>query len=124
MHELSIASSIVDSVLEFSNDSPSRKIVKVILQIGELTCVEPEQLAFCYTAITRETPLEDSTVEIEAVDAEVFCPHCHYEGRPKYWDDALADTCVATLQCPQCGKAAEATKGHECTIRTIRYVEL
>jgi hydrogenase nickel incorporation protein HypA/HybF len=123
MHELSIASSIVDSVLAFAEEDPARKIVKVILQIGELTCVEHEQLSFCYMAITRETPLEDSTVEIETINAEVNCSHCGYEGRPKYWDDALADTCVATLQCPQCGKATEAIRGHECTIRTIRYVE-
>jgi len=123
MHELSIASSIVESVLTFAEGPPPRKIVKVLLQIGELTCVEPEQLAFCYTAITRETALEGSTLEIEPVKAEVVCRHCGYEGRPRYWDDALADTCIATLQCPRCDKATEAVGGHECTIRTIRYVE-
>lgn len=92
------------------------------MQIGELTCVEPEQLKFSYMAITRETPLEDSTLEIEETEARVACAHCGYEGKPKYWDDALADTLIATLQCPNCGKATEATQGHECTIKTIRYV--
>ena len=124
MHELSIANSIVESVLAFAEGPPARKVVKVILQIGELTCVEPDQLSFCYMAITKETPIEDSELEIERVDAEVFCRHCGYEGRPKYWDDALADTRVATLECPKCAKATEAGQhGHECTIRTIRYVE-
>jgi hydrogenase nickel incorporation protein HypA/HybF len=123
MHELSIASSLVESVLEFVEAPPPKKVVKVILQLGELTCVEADQLKFCYVAITKETPLEDSELEIESADAEVACAHCGYEGPPKYWDDALADTCVATLQCPHCGKATEATRGHECTIRTIRYVE-
>lgn len=123
MHELSIASSMVEKILEFAESPPPKKILKVILQIGELTCVESEQLSFCYTAITKETPIEDSTVEIEKIEAEVVCSSCDYLGPPKYWDEAMADTRIATLQCPQCGKVTEATKGHECTIRTIRYVE-
>ena len=32
---------------------------------------------------------------------------CSYRGRPKFWEDALSDVLVATLQCPTCGKAAE-----------------
>jgi Zn finger protein HypA/HybF involved in hydrogenase expression len=29
---------------------------------------------------------------------------------------------VITLQCPECGKAVEATQGKECAIKAIRYV--
>ncbi len=121
MHELSIASSIVESVLKFAEANGAKKIVEVRLAVGELTCVEAEQLRFCYTAITKETPMEDSTLEIETIPAQVHCPHCAYEGRPKYWDDALSAAPIATLQCPTCGKAAEATAGHDCAIRTVKY---
>ena len=93
------------------------------LLVGELSCIEPEQLRFCYSAVTKETVIEDSTLEIERVEAEVSCPHCSYRGRPKFWEDTLSEVVVATLQCPSCGKAAEAVQGHECTIRTIRYAE-
>jgi len=123
MHELSIASTLVESVLEFVNSPPPKKVLKVMLQIGEMTCVEPDQLHFCYTAVTKDTAIEDSTLEIERVPAQVACPHCGYKGAPKYWEDALAASPVATLECPSCGKAAETTHGHDCTIRTIRYVE-
>ena len=123
MHELSIASTLVENVLEFAASPPPKKIVKVLLQIGELTCVEPEQLKFCYESVIKETPIEDSTLEIERVPAEVACPHCGYAGLPKYWEDARAGEKIATLECPRCGKAAETTQGHDCTIRTIRYVE-
>jgi hydrogenase nickel incorporation protein HypA/HybF len=123
MHELSIASNLVESVLEFANSPPPKKVLKVLHQIGELTCVEPDQLQFCYTAVTQETAIQDSMLEIERVPAEVACPHCGYAGPPKYWDDALSAAPVATLQCPVCGKATETTHGHDCTIRTIRYVE-
>ena len=123
MHELSIASAIVKRVLEFAEVDPPRKILGVRLLVGELSCIEPEQLRFCYSAVTKETVIEDSTLEIERVEVEVSCPHCSYRGRPKFWEDALSEVVVATLQCPSCGKAAEAVQGHECTIRTIRYAE-
>jgi hydrogenase nickel incorporation protein HypA/HybF len=123
MHELSIAANLVENVLEFAETPPPKKILKVLLQVGELTCVEPDQLQFCYESVAKETAIEDSTLEIERVPAEVKCPHCGYAGAPKYWDDAQTSARVATLECPKCGKAAETTHGHDCTIRTIRYVE-
>ncbi|HEU4680064.1 MAG TPA: hydrogenase maturation nickel metallochaperone HypA [Terrimicrobiaceae bacterium] len=124
MHELSIASAIVEHVAAFAESlSPPRKVLSVRVVIGELTCLEPEQLKFCYDAITKETSLEDSLLEIERAEAEVFCPHCSYRGRPKFWEEALSDVAVATMQCPSCGGVVEATQGHDCVIRTVRYVE-
>jgi len=116
VHELSIASAIVQNVLEFVRTQQAQKVLVVRLAIGELTCLEPEQLQFCYRAVTKETPIEDSTLEIDRLEATVSCPHCGYDGRPKYWDD------VATLQCPLCGKTVEAIAGHECAIKAIQYV--
>ena len=122
MHEFSIASSIVESVLEFAANNKIEKILEVRLLVGELMAVEWEQLRFCYGAITRETAMENSSLEIEQVEAAVSCPYCSYRGRPKYWEDALAAFPIVTLQCPQCGMAAESTQGKECAIKTIRYM--
>lgn len=121
MHELSIAATVMEDVLTFVQSRGIAKVTRVRLAIGELTCVQPEQLKFCYESVTRETPLADSELEIEAVPARVACPHCGYEGAPRYWRDSLADVPVPTLQCPGCGKSADAAQGHECAIRTIQY---
>jgi hydrogenase nickel incorporation protein HypA/HybF len=122
MHELSIVSGIVESVLDFVAARQITQVVDVRLAVGELTRLEPEQLRFCYTAMVEQTAIEGSTLEIEGVSAEVNCPHCCYAGPPKYWDEALSTAPVATLQCPRCGKATEATRGHECEIKMIKYV--
>jgi hydrogenase nickel incorporation protein HypA/HybF len=122
MHELSIAATIVEDVLQFVQTHDIRKVLRVRLAIGEWTCVQPEQLKFCYESITRETPMQDSALEIEAVPAQVKCSECGYEGSPKYWMESLSDAPTATLQCPQCGSTAEAAQGRECAIRTIQYV--
>ena len=122
MHELSIASSIVESVSDFAAQNEIKRVVEVKLLIGELMAVEWEQLSFCYAAIIRETALEGSSLEIEKVEATVKCPHCSFRGRPKYWEDDLSFGPIATLQCPECGKVVEVAQGKECAIKTIKYV--
>lgn len=123
MHELSIASGLVEKLLEFSSKNPEKQIVEVHLAIGELSHIEEDQFRFCYEAITAETPLAGSTLEIEKVEAIVSCPHCSFRGRPKYWDGALSGIPVPTLECPACGKAAEPTDGKECAIKSLRFTE-
>jgi hydrogenase nickel incorporation protein HypA/HybF len=121
MHELSIAATIMEDVLDFAEKQGAARVVRVRLAIGELTCVQSEQLQFCYQSIASETALADSALDIETVPARVSCSHCGYEGPPKYWMDSLVDAPMPTLQCPTCGKAAEAVQGHECSIRSIQY---
>jgi hydrogenase nickel incorporation protein HypA/HybF len=124
MHEFSIATQILESVLEFAGARPSAEVVKVRLEIGELMCIEAEQLRFCYDSIKQETVLKNSSLEIEFVPAVVQCPHCQYEGSPKYWDGVLASASIPTLQCPKCGKAAAAIRGHDCAIKTVQLLDL
>ena len=123
MHELSIATAIVDKILEFAEADPARRILGVRLLVGELTCIAAEQLKFCYAAVTSETQAEGSQLDIETVEAEVSCSHCSYRGQPRYWDDALAGVRVPTLQCPVCGQTVEVERGQECTIKTVRYAQ-
>ena len=122
MHEFSIATQIVESVLDFARERQAGEVLRVRLQIGDLTCIQTEQLTFCFNSITRETPMAKTLLEIEPVAARVRCPHCSYQGRPRYWKDALVAATIPTLQCPQCGKAAEATRGHECEIKSVQFV--
>ncbi len=122
MHELSIASAVVDSVLEFLDAHEVKKVLTVRLAVGELSHVEADQLQFCYTAITQETPMENSTLEIERIAAVVECPRCTYRGRPKYWEDALSAAPIPTLECPTCQGAVEPVEGNDCAIRTIQFV--
>jgi hydrogenase nickel incorporation protein HypA/HybF len=120
MHEFSIACSIVDNVLAFCREQSPAQVLTVRVAIGELTCVEPDQLSFCYRSITKNTEIEDSELEIERIQAEVACSHCGYRGKPKYWDEALSFAAVPTFQCPECGRQVEAREGEECAIKTIR----
>lgn len=121
MHELSMAANIMENVLAFAEDHHLGRVLQVHLAVGELTCIQPEQLKFCYESVTRETPLRNSTLEIEDVMARIRCRHCRYEGPPKYWVDDPADAPTPTLQCPKCEREADAILGDDCIIKTIQY---
>jgi hydrogenase nickel incorporation protein HypA/HybF len=121
MHELSVASAVVEKVLEFVSAHSVKKVLAVRLAIGELSHIEAEQLRFCYVAITEQTPIQDSVLEIETVEAVVQCERCRYRGRPKYWDDALSVGPIPTMQCPNCGAAVEIAEGNDCAIKSIRF---
>lgn len=121
MHELSIASALMEKVLAFAEEQRATRVLVVRVALGELTHLQRDQLCFCYEAITKQTPIEGSTLEIETVAARVRCPHCRYEGPPRYWNEALAALAVPTLQCPECGKMVEPIQGHDCAIKTVKF---
>lgn len=120
MHEFSIATQLLESALEFLQDREPCEILAIRVEIGELMCVEAEQLRFCFDSIKQETPLENSVLEISFAPAAVECPHCQYEGLAGRWDGAISGASIPTLQCPRCGKAVKAVQGHDCAIKSIR----
>jgi len=123
MHEFSLATQIVESVLSLvESNREGGEVLKVQLIIGELAGIEAEQLRFCYNSITRETPLEHSVLEIAISEAQVRCPHCGYSGPPRYLN-GLARARIPTFQCPRCANSVEATKGHECELRSVQFFE-
>jgi len=121
MHEFSIATSVVDQLLQFAAQEQLAQVLSVRLAIGELTHIEPGQLSFCYEAISKGTLIEGSTLDIERLEARVQCQACSYRGPPKYWEEALCFAAVATLQCPNCGKAVEVVEGDECMIKGVKF---
>ena len=123
MHELSIAAGLVEKLIAFSAKNEGKKIVEVRLEIGELSHVDPDALSFCYEAITRETPLQESRLTIERTPAVVSCPYCSYSGRPESWDDVRLVAPVVTMRCPKCGETVAADQGRECAIKSVKFIE-
>ena len=76
MHELAIANSIVNTVLEEAKKQNFGSVVAVGLRIGALTDVVPEALEFSFSAITAGTLLEGTRLEIEDVPVKGACNGC------------------------------------------------
>jgi hydrogenase nickel incorporation protein HypA/HybF len=76
MHEMSIAQNIIEIVDEISRENQVRNVRKVIVKIGKLVAVVPDSLQFCYEAITKGTPLENSELEIHIIPIVAKCHNC------------------------------------------------
>jgi len=122
LHEFSVTSQVVQSVLAEAEKRDAKKVTEVNLVVGKLTFLGLEQVRFAYEALTKGTILEGSKLAIEEQEGMVKCNHCGYEGGFKYEDDPLYHVPVPTLKCPKCGSVVKIVAGKECTIKSIKMM--
>jgi len=122
VHEFSVTSQIVQSVLAEAEKQNAKKVTEVHLIIGKLTFLGLEQVRFAYEALTKGTIMEGSRLIIEEQEGVVKCNHCSYEGGFKYEDDPLYHVPVPTLKCPKCDSLVSIVAGKECTIKSIKMM--
>jgi hydrogenase nickel incorporation protein HypA/HybF len=82
MHELSVALSIIDGVMDESERRGGLQIVAVHLKLGPLSGVSKDALLFSYDLACKDTVLEGSRLVIEEVPAVLYCPTCKTEHSP------------------------------------------
>jgi hydrogenase nickel incorporation protein HypA/HybF len=116
VHELSIVSSIVDSVVQTLEAYPGARVKEVRLRIGALASVVEDSLQFCYGIATDGTPLEGSKLVVKIVPVMMHCERC------------ATDVEIASLQsfrCPRCDEpVSDLRQGRELEIESIEIDEV
>ncbi|MGQ9542772.1 MAG: hydrogenase maturation nickel metallochaperone HypA [Candidatus Bathyarchaeia archaeon] len=120
MHELSMANSIVETVLAEARRRNASSVLEVRLVIGRLTTLGPEQLRYCYRLLTKDTMLEGSKLRIEQEEGKVRCGNCKFEGSIQLRDEPQYHLVYPTLECPKCGGGVEVISGKSCYIKSIK----
>jgi hydrogenase nickel incorporation protein HypA/HybF len=111
MHELSISSAIVDTVIRHA---AGRRVSLVTVRIGHLRQVVPDSLEFYFGFVTRDTVCEGAELEVVAVPAQLACRSCEHE-----WDVE-----IPAFRCPSCGSAdCAVTSGDELEVESIEVEE-
>ena len=111
MHELSIVSSVVDSVTESLRSYPGARVTEVRLRVGVLTSVVEDSLQFCYGIATDGTPLAGSKLVVNMVPVTVYCRAC---------DSEAPLQSLQSFHCPNCGAPSEEVRhGLELQIEAI-----
>jgi len=111
MHELSIVTSIVETVTESLTAYPGARVLEVRLRIGALASVIPESLEFCWGIVSEGTPLRGSRLVVDLLPVVVHCEPCGI--------DSELDG-VQSFRCPRCGElCAEIRQGRELEIDSI-----
>ena len=103
MHELGIASAILDAVRDEAEKHPDSHVTKVGVRVGVLSGVEPEALSFGFSALVQGTDLEPLMLEIESVPRRQRCPAC----------DITFEVTEENLACPHCASSATTLAGGE-----------
>ncbi len=119
MHELSMAASIVDAILDTAKKNNAISVTEVTLEVGELTMLNPEQLRFMMEVLIEDTILKDADIIINMIPIEIECEKCGFKGKSKM-DDEM-DHLMAVATCPECSNTrVHVIKGQECNIKTIK----
>jgi len=115
VHELSIASSLVEIVTEAAIKAHAAKVTMVRLRLGALAGVSADSLKFCYDVATADTILAGSRLVVEHLPVVIHCPTCEREiGIPD----------LQSFACPECGSgSADIRQGHELEIESIEIDE-
>jgi hydrogenase nickel incorporation protein HypA/HybF len=114
MHELSIALSIVDGVLEEAERHGPAQVEAVHLRLGRLSGVDKDALVFSYRVACEDTPLIRSRLVIEDVEVVVYCPTCRGE---------RAAQSFPLLVCGDCGSLGNrVVHGEELEITRLELV--
>jgi hydrogenase nickel incorporation protein HypA/HybF len=92
VHELSVATQIVDLVSRVMDEHSAHKVGEVSVEVGALSCVDPDSLEFCFQAITKGTRLENARLKIEEIKPRARCRRCNLEYEVR-WDDFRCKAC-------------------------------
>ncbi len=119
MHELSMATSMVEAIVDTAKKNDAISITEATLEVGELTMLNPEQLRFMIDVIREDTILKDAEIIINMIPTEIKCDECGFEGQCEM--DEEMDHLMAVATCPECGNTrVHVIKGQECNIKTIK----
>ena len=98
MHEMGIASSVLEAVRTEMTRYPQSYPCKVGMRIGQMAAVDPESLRFCFDALIQETDLASLELAIEVCPRLHRCGTCGREFAVEDYD----------FSCPQCASLATA----------------
>jgi hydrogenase nickel incorporation protein HypA/HybF len=107
MHELSIASTILDRAKAASERNSGARVTKIGLRIGEISGVDADALTFGFEALSKDTPFQGVVLEVEFCKRKQRCTACATEFAPEGF----------TSVCPACrSDASECIAGKELDV--------
>lgn len=112
MHELSLASSMVEQIEAIMQEHGIENLDLVTVTIGFLSGVDPEAFEFAFPIATENTVLEGARLQIEHQPVEVRCRECSDNSSPE----------PLYMRCQACGSAAvDIISGRDFVLQSVEY---
>ena len=110
MHEMALAASVLDIVLEAAAECKASKVLSIRLAVGEMTGAAPEALQFCFGTIANGTSAADSKLVIDILPIVCRCRSCDKHFSIEQY----------RFVCPECNATAiETISGNELRVDEI-----
>lgn len=111
MHEMAIASEIVDCLLDIARRHNAIRIGEVEVEVGRMRQVVPEALEMAFSAAVVGTVAEGATLKLREIAVSAVCNDC---------GAAYSPDIDASFMCPSCGQAnPRITAGDDIVLRHI-----
>lgn len=95
MHEVTVAETLLETVLENMRENGGRRVIRIRVNIGHLSGVVPDALEFAFSCLKEKTPAETADLEINHLVPAYLCNGCGQTIQPAGQDDMI-------LECPIC----------------------
>lgn len=110
MHEMALCESVLQILEEQAHSQSYRRVLRVRLAVGALSCVEKEALHFNFEVVTRGSLAEGAELELTDVPGAGWCLPC------------ARNITVESLvgECPHCGSSqVQVTGGDDLQIKEL-----
>lgn len=110
MHEMALCESIVSILEDQAQSQKFDRVKKVFLEVGRLSCVEPEALRFSFSAVTKNTLAAGADLVILDIEGQAWCLPC----------GKTVSIPARYAPCPECGSyQLQVTSGEELRIKEL-----
>lgn len=115
MHELSIASRLVELVAEHVDAAGGARAAVITLRLGDLACVHEDALRFSFELVREGTPAAGAELRLIRVPVTIWCGPCGRE---------MALPGIQTFACPACGAlSGDIRAGRELDLESIELAQ-
>ena len=113
MHELSICQSLVDLIADQARTQKFDRVRRVVVEVGALSHVEPDALAFSFDSVTAGTLAEGAALDILEPAGQAWCMTC----------DDTVEIARRGDPCPTCGGfRLMVTGGQDLRLKELEVV--
>ena len=94
-----MAQGIINTVIETAEANNATEVTEVMIEIGRLAMINPEQLKFMLDVLVENTIVGKAKFHIDEIPVEIECPKCGFKGLAEVDD---SDHYAPMIECPKC----------------------
>jgi len=97
-------------VLQAARQHGFQEVKRVVLEIGQISGVQPEAMQFCFDVVMEDTPAAGAILEIEEIPGKAWCDRCAQE----------VEITSRVDPCPRCfGMPGKVIQGTEMRVKGL-----